>query len=374
MIFAGEASGDLQGARLARALKHFDNSIQFSGVGGVKMKEEGIDILFDSTTFGVIGAIEGLLKLPVLINLYNKTKKALIETNPDLVVFIDTPAFNMRLARVTGERGIKSVYYFPPSAWSGSVKRAREIADTVDCVITTFKFTADTYKRGNIKHQYFGHPLKDVIKEITGEKEKTLDELGLKPGYRYIALLPGSRSQEIHFVLPIILESAIKLHKKIKDLYFLIPVASPLLREKIEKKVKKVDIPIKLYSGMATRIMSISDLVIMASGSAALEASVLEVPMIITYKLRWLDWKLVKRFVKLKWCGLPNLILEKEVVPELLQEQATPENICKWSEDLLLDKEKRSKMIDNLKEINKSLGEPGVTDRVARYIWETILK
>jgi len=374
MIFAGEVSGDLQGARLARALRRYDDTIRFSGVGGVRMKEEGIDILFDSTTFGVIGAIEGLLKLPVLISLYHKTRKALVETNPDLAVFIDTPAFNMRLARLCAERGIKSVYYFPPSGWSGSVKRAKEIADTVDSVITTFKFTADTYKRGNVEHQYFGHPLIDVMEEITGNREETIKDLGLEPGPRYIALLPGSRSQEIHFVLPILLESAEKLHRKVEDLYFLIPIASPLLRKRIEEKVKEAQFPVKLFPGMATKIMSVSDLVIMASGSAALEASVLEVPMIITYKLRWLDWKIIKRFVKLKWCGLPNLILQKEVVPELLQEQATPENICKWAKDLLLDKEKRGKMIESLKAVNKSLGYPGVTDRVARYIWETIFK
>jgi len=374
MIFAGEASGDMQGARLARALRKFDNSLEFGGVGGPRMREEGIDILFDSTTFGVIGAIEGIMKLPVLLILYHRSKKALLETNPDLAIYIDTPAFNMRLARISKERGIKSVYYFPPSAWSGSVTRAREIAGLVDEVITAFKFTADTYDRGGVKHNYFGHPLIDTLHETIGTRDEVLAELGLEPGPRYISLLPGSRSQEIRIMMPILLESARRLYEKIPELYFLMPVAAPILKDRINQMTKNVGFPLKKYPRKVSKILSVSELAIMTSGSVSLEASALEVPMILTYRVRWLDWKLIKKIVKLKWCGLPNLILERDVVPELLQEKATWENICKLSEELLLNEEKRSKMIRDLKEVNKSLGEPGVTDRIARHIWEKILK
>ena len=374
MIFAGEASGDLQGARLARALKKFDKNLKFSGVGGRRMKEEGIDILFDSTTFGVIGAIEGLLKLPVLINLYHKTKNALIKTKPDLVVYIDTPAFNMRLAKISKEMGITSVYYFPPSAWSGSVKRAHTISDTVDSVITTFKFTAETYDSDNVPHNYFGHPLIDVLEETVGDKDEVMKELNLDPGKRYVSLLPGSRSQEIRLVMPVILESARRLSKKIPGLHFLLPIAAPSLKDKIDKATNNLEFPLTKFSGMAPKVMSISDLVIMASGSASLEASAFEVPMILTYRVRWLDWKIIRTFVKQKWCGLPNLILRRDVVPELLQDDASPEKICEWAENLLLDEEKRGKMIRDLREVKNSLGKPGVTDRVAGYIWESILK
>lgn len=374
MIFAGEASGDLQGARLARALKKLDGNLEFYGVGGPKMKEEGIDILFDSTTFGVIGAVEGLLKLPMLIYLYHRTKRAFLDIHPDLAVFIDTPAFNMRLAHISREAGIKSVYYFPPSAWSGSVKRAREIAGVIDHVITTFEFTARTYDKGEVKHSYFGHPLIDVLDEAIGTREEMLEELNLKEGPRYVALLPGSRSQEIRMVLPLLLESARRLHEKIPCLHFLMPVAAPVLQERIDHLTRDLSFPLTKFSGKAPKVMSVSDLVIMASGSASLEAAVMEVPIILTYRLLWIDWKIIKRFVKQKWCGLPNLILERDVVPELLQDDATPENICRWAEDLLLNEEKRKKMIDDLKEVKASLGTPGVTDRVARYVWENTLK
>ncbi|MCE1248167.1 MAG: lipid-A-disaccharide synthase [Firmicutes bacterium] len=374
MIFAGEASGDLQGARLAAALRKYEPDLIFSGVGGPRMKAEGIDILFDSTAFGVIGAVEGILKLPQLIHLFYKAKQGLIDFNPDLAILIDTPAFNMRFAKVCRERGIKTVYYFPPSAWSGSVKRAAEIAGKVDMVVNTFKFTADTYDKGKINHSFFGHPLIDVIEDITGTREDVIKELKLKEGIRYVALLPGSRSQEIRLLLPVLLDSARELHKRIPGLQFLLPIAAPVLKKKIEKLTKNADFPLTVYDGKATKIMSVSELAIMASGSASLEAAVLGVPTILTYKLLWLDWRIIKRFVKLRWCGLPNLMLERDVVPELIQHDASVENICRWAEDLLQNEEKRSKMIKDLNEVKKSLGEPGVTDRVARHIRESLLK
>lgn len=374
MIFAGEASGDLQGARLAHALKKHDNSLRFSGVGGPRMKEEGIETLFDSTSFGVIGAVEGLLKLPQLLVLYHKTKQLLLKTKPDLVIYIDTPAFNMRLAHISKEMGIKSVYYFPPSAWSGSVKRASEIASIIDHVITTFKFTADTYNKGNVPHQYFGHPLIDVLDEAVGSREEMMKLLKLEPDKRYIAILPGSRSQEIRMVLPLLIKSAEILNKKIPGLCFLMPVAAPVLQEPIDRLTKNAGFSLKKYSGMAPKIMSVCDLAIMASGSASLEASVLGVPMILTYRIRQIDWLIIKRFVRQKWCGLPNLILERDVVPELLQDEASPDNISRWAEALLLNEEKRNKMINDLREVKESLGEYGVTDRVAQYIWESVLK
>jgi lipid-A-disaccharide synthase len=374
MIFAGEASGDLQGARLAAALRKQMPGIRFSGVGGPKMKAEGIDILFDSTAFGVIGAVEGILKLPRLIDLYLKAKKGLMDFKPDLAILIDTPAFNMRFAKICREKGIKTVYYFPPSAWSGSVKRATEIANAVDLVINTFKFTADTYDRGNIKHKFFGHPLVDIIDDLKGSREAVVKKLGLNEGVRYVALLPGSRSQEIRLILPVLMESAKELSKRIPNLHFLLPIAAPSLKNRIDKMTEHVDFPLTKFDGMATGVMSISELAIMASGSASLEAAVLGVPIIMTYKLLWLDWRIIKKFVKMRWCGLPNLMVERDIVPELIQYDASVENICRWAEDLLQDKEKRKKMIEDLNEVKKSLGEPGVTDRVARHIRENLLK
>ncbi len=374
MIFAGEASGDLQGALLARELKKFNPHIRFSGVGGIQMKSQGIDLVFDSTTFGVIGPWEGIRNLPRLLRLYRQCRQVFLDTKPDLAIFIDTPAFCMRLAKLSREENIKAVYYFPPSAWSGSVKRAEEVAGLVDSVITAFRFTADTYDRGGIPHFYTGHPLVDVMQKWkNANRDKILKDLGLEDGPSYVALMPGSRTQEINHVLPLLVETAGRLKEEIPGVHFLIPVASPLLREKIMSGVENCNAPVSLFDGRAQEIMAVCRLVIMASGSASLEASILEVPMILTYRLNQLDYKIIRAFVKQKWAGLPNLILEREIVPELLQEKATVENICQIAKDLIPDGQKRQKMIHDLKELNKALGEPGVTGRVARHIWEDVL-
>ena len=374
MIFAGEASGDLQGALLARELKKYNPDIEFSGVGGVRMKEEGIDLIFDSTTFGVIGPWEGIKNLPRLLKLYNRCRDEFVKTRPDLAILIDTPAFNMRLAKVSREKGIKAVYYFPPSAWSGNVKRANEIAGQVDSVITAFRFTANTYKKGDIPHFYAGHPLVDVMQKWkTGSREGYIKDLGLEEGPTYVGLMPGSRTQEINHVLPLLLDAARKMSEEIPGVHFLLPIASPLLREKIYEGVQNCCAPITVFDGRAQEIMAVCRLIVMASGSASLEASIMGVPMILTYRLNQFDYKIIRMFVKLKWAGLPNLIMERGIVPELIQEQANVENICSLAKDLLPDGQKRQKMIQDLQELNISLGEPGVVSRVARHIWEDVL-
>lgn len=373
MIFAGEASGDLQGAMLARELRKIEPDIEISGVGGIRMKQEGIQLLLDTTTLGVIGPWEGLKILPKLFFIYRNVRDAFVKTNPDLAIFIDAPAFGMRLAKLSRKEGIKTVYYFPPSAWSGSVKRAREIKDAVDLVINAFKFTADTYDRGNIDHYFTGHPLVDYMQPlVNSDRNNVLKELGIEEERRFIGLLPGSRSQELQYVLPILLDTAEKLAMDDPELFFLIPVASPVLKNKITSMVNKRNLPVRCFDGKAPQIMKIADLLIMASGSAALEAAILKTPMIITYKVNWLDYRLIKKFVKLRWVSLPNLIINEEIVPELLQENATVDKICSWSKDLLDNDEKRKKMINDLDRLNQALGKPGMVERIARHIWEKI--
>jgi lipid-A-disaccharide synthase len=270
--------------------------------------------------------------------------------------------------------GIKSVYYFPPSAWSGSVKRAGKIADMVDAVITAFKFTADTYDKGGIPHFYAGHPLVDYMQKWkNADRGEVLTGLGLAKGPVYVALLPGSRTQEIKHLLPLLVEVGNELKKSIDGVHFLMPIASPALNEMIFTGLKEADFPITTFDGRSADVMSISRLIIMASGSASLEASILETPFILTYRLNNIDYRIIKLFVKLRWAGLPNLILGREIVPEFIQENATVENICREAKDLIADGEKRQKTISDLKELNESLGEPGVVARIARFIIEKVL-
>jgi lipid-A-disaccharide synthase len=374
MIFAGEASGDLQGAMLARELKKLEPDIQFSGFGGIRMKEEGIHLFADSTTLGVVGLIEGLKLFPKLLEIYKMGRKVFLETRPDLAIFIDTPAFNMRLAKLSQKNGIRSVYYFPPSAWSGSIKRAEEIASSVELVVNTFEFASQTYTKAGIDHFYTGHPLLDYVHPWKNmPRQKLLEGLNLAEGPRYTTLMPGSRTQELKYILPLLTEVGEKLAKKFTDIHFLIPIASPLLRNTIEKAFSDVSYPVTFFDKRSSEVIAVADLIIMASGSAALEAAILEKPMIITYRLNHLDYNLIKLLVKIKWAGLPNLILQRDVIPELLQDNATVDNICSWAEDLLQNGVKKEKMIKDLREVNKTLGEPGVVERVAMHIRDKLL-
>jgi lipid-A-disaccharide synthase len=374
MIFAGEASGDLQGAMLVRELRKIDPDIQFSGFGGIRMEEEGVKLFFDPTALGVIGLVDALKIIPKLMSIFKQGKKCFLETRPDLAIFIDTPAFNMRFAKLAKKEGIRSVYYFPPSAWSGSEKRAKEIASSVDLVVNTFKFSANTYDKAGIRHFYTGHPLLDYAdpwKKM--DRQEILKGLDLPADRSYIALMPGSRNQELKYILSLMVEVGSRLWTKFPDIHFIVPVASPILRQRIEKAFSKASYPVTLFDKRSSEIMAASELVIMASGSAALEACILEKPMIITYRLSPLDYRLIKLFVKLKWAGLPNLILQKDIIPELLQHDATTDNICRWAEELLQDGDKRRKMVADLREVTESLGSPGVVARVAQHIKTSLL-
>ncbi len=374
MIFAGEASGDLQGAMLVRELKKIDSSLEFMGIGGVRMKKEGVDIYLDSTPLGVVGAWEGIKGLPRFLRIYRDCKEYFLKNRPDMVVFIDTPAFNMRLAKISKREGIKSVYYFPPSAWSGSVKRARQVGSLVDKVVNVFRFTAKTYDRAGVPYFYTGHPLVDFIHPWkVAKREDILRDLGLPSGKRFVSLLPGSRVQEICRILPLLTDVASLLYKRHRDLHFLVPIASPLLKEKVLGGFKEKDFPVSFFDGKSPAVMSVSSLVIMASGSAALEAALLEKPMIVTYRINELDYFLIKTFLDIKWVSLPNLMLQRYVVPELIQEKAKVENILKWAEDLLEDAPIRRKMVESLKELNHQVGEVGVVSRIAKHLWETVL-
>jgi lipid-A-disaccharide synthase len=221
---------------------------------------------------------------------------------------------------------------------------------------------------------YTGHPLVDFIQSFKIlSKNNLLNSLNLKEGPQYIALLPGSRSMEIKYILPLLIEVAERLNKSCPQAHFLIPIATPLLADKIMTSLKTVTFPFTTFERKSPEVIALSDLVILASGSVALEAAIMEKPMILTYKMNPIDAALIKKLIKLKWVGLPNLIAKREIIPELLLENATPENICNLALELLNDEQKRNNMLSDLKELNKILGEPGVVSRIARHIGEKFL-
>lgn len=374
LIVTGEASGDLQGARLIEALWRIEPRLEIRAVGGERMRAAGARIVEDSSMWGFIGIWDAVMRLPALWMIWQRLRRAVRRASPDLLILIDCPGFNMRLASYARNLGIQTLYYFPPSAWTKNEARARHIAQRVDHIVAAFEYTEQMYDRVQRPVAYFGHPLVDVIKP-TGSAEEVRARLGLPEGKRFVGLLPGSRRPEIVRMGPVLLAAARKLAERIPDLHFLVPVASPAIGRLVRDTVARhdSDLSLTVVDGGGSDVMTVSDLLIMTSGSASLEAVIHETPMILVYKLAPFDFWLAQFVLTdFTYMGLPNLILQQPVVPELIQDDASPERILQEAEALLTDVSRYSKMKDNLLKVKKQLGAPGVVDRVAQYVWETI--
>ncbi len=358
MIMAGEASGDLQGAALASMLYSMRPSYVISGVGGPRMREKGVTIIEDSSGYGIIGPWHAIKKIPTLLALVKRIKQAILREMPDLLILIDSPAVNVRLARFAKEHGITTLYFFPPSAWYPNVERAQSIARIADYIVPAFAYSVNTYKNAGVKVNYFGHPLVDML-EMKASREEVLARLGLDKSKEYVGILPGSREQEISSLLPVMLDTAKALQEENQNLEFLLPVAAETLKPLVQRILNNSQASVRMLDGCSHDVMRASRLIMMASGSASLEAAIYGTPMIILYKLAWPDWCIGKLFIKVPFIALPNLIAERKVVPELMQMEVNPSAILEEVRDLLGDTPKRQTMLDDLREVRARLGEPG---------------
>ncbi|HXE71222.1 MAG TPA: lipid-A-disaccharide synthase [Candidatus Nitrosotenuis sp.] len=370
LLSALEPSGDLQAAALARALRQRAPDLELVGVGGEHLRAAGVPLLLEGHTWSVIGPTEAVFRLPDILLALPRYKRMLVAARPDLSVFIDSPAVHMRLARLCRRHGLRSAYYFPPSAWTTSSRRLRQIHQRVDAVIPTFAFSARAYEREGLPVAYYGHPLVDLFTPPP-DREQARAELGLAPG-RYVTLLPGSRTQEVRLLLPLLLEVARRLRARHADLRFLVPCANAALERRI-RRVAGGEPGVLLLSGQAGRAMAVSDLALGASGSVSLEAALVGVPLVLLYKLNRVDMMLARLLASLgllrvRRFALPNLVLDRDVCPELLQEEASPQRIEAEALALLEDQEARRAMQADLARVRAALGRPGVIPRVAALV------
>ena len=366
MIFAGEASADLQASALGNKLKKLLPGIDLMGVGGPRMKDEGFRLFYDSSTWSAIGVIEGFARVPKFFSIMRGMAEAIVSEKPDLIIFIDSPAINMRLAKFARKRKFKTLYYFPPSAWTKKVKRAKAIAGRVDHVIATFSFTADFYREHGIPIEYFGHPLLDLVERIT--PQEAIRNLGLKENTVYLGLLPGSRVQEVKTLLPVMIETGKILKEKIPGLEFLLPVALPVLNDWIRPQVEESGLPVHIFEKRNFEVMQASNALLMSSGSATLEGAIMKKPMTVIYRLNKFDWHLANFLMKSPHASLPNIMLGRGVLPEFLQDNMTAPRISQEVYLQLTDPARRQEIAGGLEKIREFLGEPGVIDRVAEYI------
>lgn len=368
MIVTGEASGDLHGANLVKAMRRRDPSLVFVGMGGEEMRAAGVKLLFDAKKVSVVGVAEVISHLPDILRARKVLKEYLAHSAPALLIIIDLPDFNLHLAKVAKKLAIPVFYYICPQVWawrSGRVKTIRERVDTVG-VILPFE-ERFLHERGVAAH-YVGHPLLDTVR-VTETREEFLVRHGLSRETRCIGLLPGSRKKEICYLLPVFLAAASQLQEGVADrLTFLIPVASTiseeeLLRQGIEEYRKRLDI--RVIAEDRYNLMAACEAVVAASGTVTLELALLGIPMVVTYKLAPLSYFLGRMLIKLKYFSLVNLIAEKEVVPELLQQQVQPETIAAILRDLTYNRQKRVAVQEGLASVRERLGGEGASDKAA---------
>ena len=367
MISVGEASGDLHGASVAHALKAIQPDVKLFGMGGQAMLEAGVDIVYDIADLGIIGFVEIIKNLPRLFRLRDTLAELMERERPDVLVIIDYPGFNMRLAKIAKSKGIPVVSYISPSVWAWGRGRAKEVAETVQKVAAIFPFEAEVYLEAGANVTFVGHPLLDIVK-TTMNQEETREYFAASANSPVVLLLPGSRQQEITNLLPVMLEAGEKIVKELPNCQFFLPVASTISQEMIQNIISRYKVNVILTKDRTYDLMNIATVAIAASGTVTLEASLLKLPTIIIYKTATLTYFLGKILVKIPYISLPNIIAGRKIVPELLQYAVTADNIANEAMPVLTTPAIHKAVVTDLEEVRRKLGAEGAVRRVAQEI------
>jgi len=362
MIIAGEASGDLHGAKLVRAMRKKNNSLFFCGIGGQSLKDAGVRILVDASKLAVVGITEAFSKLPNLLKGMAVAKKNLKTLHPDLLILIDFPDFNLNVAATAKKLGIPVLYYISPQIWAWRPGRVKKIGELVNHVAVILPFEEGFYRKHEIPVTFVGHPLLDnnLFQQDTA-LEKPAEDVTT------VGLLPGSRDREIDRLLPLMLDAAGILARQISNVKFIISQAPAVKRNYMEGIIHKRgdSAGFEIITGDVGKVLKRCELVIAASGTVTLEAAIYGTPMVIIYKVSPASYWLGKAMIRVKHIGLVNLIAGKEIVPELLQDKASPRKIAGKVYEMLSDASGLERLRNELLGINNALGGPGASERVA---------
>lgn len=372
MIVAGEASGDLHGSNLVRSALSLDPDLKFYGLGGENLRNAGIDLLFDLEHQGLFGFLEIVSSLRSTIRIYRSLKASLNRDRPSAVVLIDYPDFNLRLAKSAKRLGIPVFYYISPQLWAWRQGRVKKVDRYVDRMAVVFPFEPDFYQRHGVEVSFVGHPLLDVM-DPPRPKEEVKTELGFDPSQPLLGLLPGSRMSEIKAHLPLMLESARRLNAgRPNGVALAVAQADSLGSGELTPFLELGPKDVKLVAGHTHDLQNAADVILTASGTATLETALMLTPMVVIYRLKLLSYQIFRRMVKIEHVAMANLIAGEEVVPELLQNDARPDNIVTELNRILDSPEDRRRMVEGLTLIRKKLGGQGASLRAARLLLETI--
>ncbi|TXS92085.1 lipid-A-disaccharide synthase [Parahaliea maris] len=335
-ILAGEASGDILGSRVLAGLRSRYPDLVVEGIGGPLMAAQGLDSMFPMERLSVMGFVEPLKRLPELLRIRGAVYRHFRDNPPDLFLGIDSPDFNLRLERKLRKAGVRTAHLVSPTVWAWRAGRMKGISRAVDRMLCLFPFELPIYAEHGVAASFVGHPLADEIPpEVDAAAARA--ELGLRGEGRLLALLPGSRGGEVGLLAPLFLQAAAELAKRHPDLHFVLPAAN----EEREAQLQHIlgtfpGLPLTLVSGQSREVMAAADAVLLASGTATLEATLLNRPMVVAYRMAPLSWALVSRLVKTPFAALPNILAGRALVPELIQDAATVDNVVAELEPLLL--------------------------------------
>lgn len=377
MIISGEASGDKHGANLIDELKKIDKDVFIGGMGGEKMLGAGLRGI-DSTSIAVMGFVEVVKRYPKIKSIFNSLITSLDgEEGFDAVVLIDYPGFNLRFAKEAFKRGVPVIYYISPQVWAWKKGRVKQIARYVTKMLVAFPFEEDFYKGSGVDAEFVGHPLLDHG-QYSYDKNEVRAEFGLDIHDKVIALLPGSRTDEVEALLPTMLGGVRELNEKEKTGYKVILPKSLSVDESVFQKALsecRGDLDIKVIQNTGNNMIKAlcaSDASVVASGTASLETALTATPMVIVYKVSFLTYCIFKFFAGKRDIGLPNIVAGRRIVPELVQYDMTTHNISKELSSIVGSGESRSSMINNLKALKANLGTEGAAKKVAQAIYKII--
>lgn len=366
LISAGEASGDIHAAAVTAAIKKLDNTAEVFGMGGDALRNAGGEVLWDIKDHGVMGFVEVIRKLPDLFRLRNAFARVMDERKPDCLVVVDYPGFNMKLAKLAHDKGIPVVSYIAPSAWAWNKGRAKNVAKIVDKVACIFPFEYDVYKEAGAPVEFVGHPLLDIVHPQM-QRVEAEQWAGKQPGKKLVLIMPGSRLMEIEKMLPTLLAGAKLLKEQMPDVQFAMPRAGTIPLTMLQEKIATSGLDVKITEGLNYDLFSVADLALATSGTVTLEAALCGLPSVIVYRTSALNAFIARLVINIPNIGLPNIVAGKTILPELLQEDFTPQKLAQTAKELLAP-ERQEALQKDLVYMKQRLGEPGAVGRVAQLI------
>jgi len=363
LVVAGETSGDMHTAKVIEQLNAMGR-FSFFGIGGDAMAAQGVDLLFHVHDMAFMGFLEVVKHLPFIKKVFKTLEKAIDERKPDLVLLTDYPGFNLKLAKLAKKRSLPVIYFISPQLWAWGKHRISQIAAYVDKMLVILPFEKQFYRDRNINAEFVGHPLKDET-PVSGSREQFLAGMNLDPEKPCLALLPGSRKQEVQKLLEPMYSGFRLVKQNHPDIQGIIAAAPHVPGEFY---AQYTDPSLRMAANQTRSILSFCDAAVVASGTATLECAIAELPMVIIYKLSPVSYEIGKKIVRLDAIGLVNIVAGKKIVPELIQHDANPAAIARETSSLLFNSSKREQMISDLRSVNSALGSAGASKRAAREI------